>query len=273
MFLFVKPLLSKFTNYSQLDMIRLIYTYVKSPSRGWNQCALRKELGMETQEYWDFISKAAGDGILRITNKNICPGEFPGGVDKNRYYLPYDYILDEKTFCNCVKAAAWDKTLVNDLSRTFLTLPYVHRQYGILCENPYEQNLDLIKPLSISEIAKVVGMSRRRVDAFINRLSDRRLRIRYLDTRIVRDYAVRGYADKIILDYWNTNFVRVEYNVCLGGKIKVGNGKEAVIITPNLFYTKETSSYVYAWEDPDFFLDKCVGKEANKIYAGVYDWS
>lgn len=47
------------------------------------------------------------------------------------------------------------------LSILFLMIPYLNLKYNIICKNPYETNKDLVKPLTLGEMAELFGIKER----------------------------------------------------------------------------------------------------------------
>jgi len=103
------------------------------------------------------------------------------------------------------------------LSYIFQILPYVNKQYNIICKNPLEEDYDLIEPMTLGEFADVIGYNKKNVGRLANLLLEPTFdiqededvtAIRYVITKSLkkesmmmfinpRVYYAGDYADKV----------------------------------------------------------------------------
>ena len=67
---------------------------------------------------------------------------------------------------------AYGRSSLYRLSYLFRVMPYVNRRYNVVCFNPEETDSDKIEPLSLGDVAELVGRGRTHAKEFRDALSD-----------------------------------------------------------------------------------------------------
>lgn len=63
------------------------------------------------------------------------------------------------------------------LSYIFQVLPFVNREYNIVCHNPLEPNLDFIKPMSLGEFCDIIGYDKSHATRLFNTLFEPQFKV------------------------------------------------------------------------------------------------
>ncbi len=85
----------------------------------------------------------------------------------SKFSMPINIVnkgaTQNKEFVRCFQQIIQDlsKSIkLEDLGFLLTIIPYIHYNKNIICHNPFESNLDLIKPMNVSELSVVLGISR-----------------------------------------------------------------------------------------------------------------
>lgn len=171
-------------------------------------------------EFWEDMVKRGiftekDDGIY--LNKDIF---FKGDLtDKQVYRLSVDNIMVTRLYVTGIRKLYERSTPRSHktLSYIFQILPYVNKQYNIICKNPLEEDYDLIEPMTLGEFADVIGYNKKNVGRLANLLLEPTFdiqededvtAIRYVITKSLkkesmmmfinpRVYYAGDYADKV----------------------------------------------------------------------------
>lgn len=153
------------------DIAKLIFisTYMNydnrlmsSPDRVMNDRSMRELLKVSDRTFERFIKSITDANILFIDNKGCyCLNEelFLRGKLENKDYDHSVSIM--KLYANGIRklyqnAKIYDHRL---LAYLFRAIPFVNINYNMLCHNPEQSVLKLIKPMLFSEFCKKIGYS------------------------------------------------------------------------------------------------------------------
>lgn len=80
-----------------------------------------------------------------------------------------EFVRITKVFVNSVRHLylATDKGMHQYLGYVFMLIPYVNREWNIICHNPDETERDKIKPMSVGEFCDAVGYDRKNANRMI----------------------------------------------------------------------------------------------------------
>lgn len=67
-----------------------------------------------------------------------------------------------RLYVNATRNLYWSATgnSLNELSYLFRIMPFVNREHNIVCENPLESNVALIRPMTLGDLAEAIGYGR-----------------------------------------------------------------------------------------------------------------
>ena len=77
------------------------------------------------------------------------------------------------------------------VSYVFKLIPYMNREYNIVCHNPFEEELSKIKPLTPNEICDVIGYSRMQFSRLIKYLGNVKITVKNIPQPVIK------YVDEI----------------------------------------------------------------------------
>lgn len=156
---------SRFEGVSPAMVTRLIYlsTYVGysnnilmlTAKTGMKRSDLQEVLGIckrNTSYFWDEVSpqyvSENEDGYLVLSNE-----VFKRGRLKKKQHTPYQQFYIEGVR-KLYKAA--NGKYHKQLGYLFSMLPFISVEYNLLCHNPYETDMDKVKPMSIAEFCNEI---------------------------------------------------------------------------------------------------------------------
>lgn len=127
---------------------------------------LKKELGLSEREYYNFISEMKESKIMYereslwyINPQLFAKGKLPKSAIKQSRDSDLYHI---RLYCNAIRTIYKQATVRSHktLSHIFQIIPFVNRKYNIVCWNPYETNLELIKTMTLGEYCDLIGYNR-----------------------------------------------------------------------------------------------------------------
>ena len=131
------------------------------------RCATRRDLpellGVTEREVYNFWKAVTELGICSEKNGVVClnrnyfrrgtvtPSELKTMAGRDTYVT--------RLYINAVRGLyqTAEKRSRKTLAYLFQILPYVNRQYNIICHNPLEENLNLIQPMTLGQFCDTVG--------------------------------------------------------------------------------------------------------------------
>lgn len=144
--------------YLQYDDYSLRISKSKEP---FKKSQLAKILGVSkrTADYfWKEVSPKyliECDGYIFAVKNNIF---IRGELSRDEIQIKLDYF---RIYCLGVREL-YKACLPSDHKRLgyiFQILPYINREYNIICHNPYETDINQIKPMNIREFCELIGYS------------------------------------------------------------------------------------------------------------------
>ena len=155
---------------------------------GGNHRALREEdvkplIGLSERrffDFWDLVKKRnifyLKDGKIYPDKKLFRKGELrSAAIAKNAergVYFTRMYADVIQQLYRSVPPAS-----VRVLGYIFQILPYVHREFNIVCHNPLETDFEKIRPLKLSEFCKLVGYNKRGSRRLLSQLTGMRVTV------------------------------------------------------------------------------------------------
>lgn len=114
----------------------------------------------ETQRFWSAVSKIGAcreeDGVLRMDSRFFRRGKVRSSEIKSmagrNTYLTRMYIDAVRSLYKSAKPRSF-KTL----AYIFQVMPFVNREYNVVCHNPLETVLDLVVPMTLGELCDTLG--------------------------------------------------------------------------------------------------------------------
>lgn len=176
-FAFFKELTSiqeRFPSLTKQDIARLMYiaTYINykdnrlqsdNGKRHYNKKDVQKLVGMSDKRFNEFFKRLEAENIIHEAESGglyINPILFYRGELRNHKYDLSD-LAYTRMFKNTVRELyeQFNGRRLGQLSVIYSVLPYVNFSTNIICHNPAETSDDLIKPLELGELAKLLGYS------------------------------------------------------------------------------------------------------------------
>lgn len=171
-------------NISPSSLTRIIYlsTYINYDNvlTYYGKPMTRNEmielLGLSEREFIYFTNEMRDSGILEfvddriiISNKVFGKGRLPevftnGNEEDNLFAIR----LYQKTVRNLYKRAT--PRSHKTLSYLFQMIPYINRQYNILCYNPLETDHEQIQPMLLNDYCKVIGYDPTNLNRLVNNI-------------------------------------------------------------------------------------------------------
>lgn len=153
--------------------------YLSVKGTPMNRGLMQRTLRMVPAELSGFIKELAGcdilreiDGLFYLNPDFFRSGKFPRqemrSILKNAQSISKLY----KTAVRELFREAYGKTSLYHLSYLFRVMPYVNRRYNVVCRNPEETNASKIEPLTVGDLAELVGRGRKHAGEFKEALSD-----------------------------------------------------------------------------------------------------
>lgn len=127
-----------------------------------------------------FYNKIIENGIVRYDN------------DEQVYYMPKSYFNKGQTKIKDFGATRlfideiqylFNSVKVTDFKRlgyVFKLLPYISKDYNIVCENPIEECIGLVQPLNATEVSKVLGIGKDTLSKALKELGKIKINNEYL---------------------------------------------------------------------------------------------
>lgn len=216
--------------HSHITRLMYIATYLSYDGRlltDWNapmnKCHIERFLKLSKTSFYEFWEDMVKRGIFTEKDDGIYLNKdifFKGDLtDKQVYRLSVDNIMVTRLYVTGIRKLYERSTPRSHktLSYIFQILPYVNKQYNIICKNPLEEDYDLIEPMTLGEFADVIGYNKKNVGRLANLLLEPTFdiqededvtAIRYVITKSLkkesmmmfinpRVYYAGDYADKV----------------------------------------------------------------------------
>lgn len=143
--------------------------YITPNGRSINRENLHRVLKISkstTSRFWNEVSptyiQSDNDGIFLSNKTDFLRGE----LDK-RKFKPYQQIYIEGVRRLYEAAQIPDHKSIGYI---FLLLPFINREYNILCHNPFECDIDKIIPMSLHEFCDQIGFDKSHVSKLVTKL-------------------------------------------------------------------------------------------------------
>ncbi len=107
------------------------------------------------------VDESAQGGLV-LSNWLFAKGRLPR---QKRYAAPTARLSVPKyqrLYTDNVKSA-------KEIGTALRLIPFIHKSERVLCQNPYEENPDLVAPLTFTDVCRVLGRSTSNVDKFRKR--------------------------------------------------------------------------------------------------------
>lgn len=135
----------------------LLYYTLRQPM---NKKLMMESLGLKRDAFGSFFDETTSAGLLiKDDNGYFVNTDFfmKGEVKTN------DYVRLTKVFVNSVRKLyqSTDKKMHQYLGFVFMLLPYVNKEWNIICHNPNEEDCKQIKPMSVGDFCDHVGYDRK----------------------------------------------------------------------------------------------------------------
>lgn len=174
-FAFFKQLTSieeRFPSLTKQDTARLMYiaTYIRYESnrlqsdngrRHYNKKDLEKLVEMSTKRFNEFFNRLEQEGIIHEADSGelfINPTVFYRGELRNHEYDISD-LSHTRMFKDTVRKlyAEFKGRRLGQLAVIYSVLPYLNFSANVVCYNPEETSDELIKPMELGELSKLLG--------------------------------------------------------------------------------------------------------------------
>ena len=161
-----------------------------------------------------YVSVCEG-GVLRLNDSVFWKGSC-----KRNSMLPL-----QQLYINPIRSlyAAAQGKHHKQLGYVFMMLPYINREYNVLCYNPFEEDADRVKPLSIKDFCGLISFR----DSNVSRLLD----------------IYRSLSFTVIERQQNTVIER-QQKFCLFVNDGIKTGGSKIIVNPNILYVGSNSNRV-----------------------------
>lgn len=159
---------------------------------------IRELTGLCTSEFsvfWNYllsngIVKKQDDGFYMDKDKTFFRGGVSGwkvnALLDNKVYMTRLFIHQmREVYHNC------KHKMHTPVSYVFKLIPYLNREYNIVCRNPFEKKLSKIKPLTPNEICDVIGYDNRNFPRIMGYLKDIKITVKNMPQSIIK------YVDEI----------------------------------------------------------------------------
>ena len=176
---------------------------------------LKRKINISNTDFYDFWNEIVSFNFIYeednkiIMNKNVfTKGELTKNIIKN-----YDVV---RLAVNGVRALYENVDSVRshkNLSYLFKIIPFVNKEWNIICKNPKEKNRELINYMSIPEFCVAIGYNKSNARKLINTLSMITFNGQPALIYITMDFKIE--KAKIVINpnlYWaGTNWENVKY--------------------------------------------------------------
>lgn len=229
-----------------IKFLRYLYAYLKiDKTHGVSQVMLRKILELDKETFSEELKEMMTLEILVHWKTNIVARKFPGvEYSKERWNSTvHTHRLDVDKFITCYESFRNDKMMMTCLARCFRIMCWANMKYGVICKFPGDLNLGRMKPMTKSEICKILKITNPTYNKFVESTSKK----------------------KTLID---GSSIRLFYSTKLDG------GKSGYMVSPDLFYHEYTDPMIYySANDPDFIVrdfDKVFFEKESDIRK---DWN
>lgn len=135
----------------------LLYYTQRSPM---NKKFMMEALALKRDAFEKFFEETTSAGLLIKDDDGyfVNTDFFAKGEVKND-----GFVRLTKVFVNSVRQLylATDKGMHQYLGFIFMLIPYVNKEWNIICHNPDEEDRNLIKPMTLGEFCDAVGYDRK----------------------------------------------------------------------------------------------------------------
>lgn len=118
---------------------------------------IEKLLGISRASFFRFWQETNGSYLTEDESGNVC---FISSFMRGKLPQSSEYTSYQKLYINRVREL-YRKTPVTKhcyLGYVFQMLPYVSREYNVLCFNPEEEDLDYVEAMTVNDFCKGVGV-------------------------------------------------------------------------------------------------------------------
>ena len=141
----------------------LLYCTQRSPM---NKKTMMEAMGLKRDAFESFFAETTKTGMLIKDDDGYFVNTefFAKGKVKSD-----EFVRITKVFVNSVRQLylATDKGMHQYLGFIFMLIPYVNREWNIICHNPTETDRDKIQPMSVGEFCDSVGYDRKNANRMI----------------------------------------------------------------------------------------------------------
>lgn len=213
---------------------RYLYTWLIIKKYGMPRAELRKQLGMDADAFEAFVSEGKALGVfrertsyggkeLKANKVRVMRGVFPGigGLENEGDYPAKAYKFNFMYFIRFYETWGENKKMLRAFTTAVKALPWMNHRYGFMCENPEEFTLGYIRPVSIVDAARLVGVAR---STFYEDVSS-------MEVKDVEE---------------------AEKKLALGGVVKLPNGKSVFMVNGKLFYHDDYDPMLFMYTHGDW---------------------
>lgn len=181
-----------FSEVSHSDIVRMVFlaTYISyngylsgGNHRALNVKDVKRLIGLSDRRFYDFWSTTTKahllcekDGKIYADSKVFRKGELrPAVVSKyaeKGVYFTRLYADAVRQLYRAVPAS-----FVRVASYIFQVMPFVNREFNIVCHNPLETDLEKVQPLKLSEFCELVGYNKRGSRRLLGQLAGMRITV------------------------------------------------------------------------------------------------
>lgn len=213
---------------------KFLYTWLILKRYGMLRQELRKHLSMDIEEFNSFLASGKQLGLLRENADNeekeikdnqvrVVRGSFPGlgkfeqEGDRSAKAYKFNFMY----FIRFFETWGENKKMLRAFTTAVKALPWMNHRYGFMCENPEEFTLGYIRPVSIIDAARLVGVAR---STFYEDLSGMEMK----------------------------DVEEAERKLALGGVVRLPSGKSAFMVNGKLFYHDDYDPMLFMYTHGDW---------------------
>ena len=117
-------------------------------------------LNIKERKYYKFIKECTDANILNIEDDETVTMSFKYfGKGKIKNLKNSKSMVITRIYCDTIRYLYKNckEKFYKNLSYLYIILPYVNREYNILCNNPEEDNLEKINCINMVQLCEIVG--------------------------------------------------------------------------------------------------------------------